>query len=453
MANNNGNTVGLWSSRRKRFLAITAALAAPLIAMSCSTGGTAGTSTTSSSTASTGTTSNAPGVTPTKIVTGAISTLTGPLTADLNGIVPGVRAYFDMVNAQGGINGRKLDLAYSLNDEGNPSEFSTLAQQLVEQDHVFAVTGVGTDFFSPGILRETGTPTYGFNTTGGWAGPPNLFGSDASIQCYSCLAPSVAYLAKQTKSKSLAMLAYNVSASSDLCATSARLLKNAGVNVSYEDFSVPIDGDLAPDVQRIKSAGSDMVVSCMDVTGNISLARAIQQYGLEVNQLWFNGYDQSVIDHYTNLMQGVYFFVPTVPLTAPGQYYPGLANYLSAMHKYEPAYVSSALAPEGWVTGALFAAGVRAAGTHLTQARVVELTNQISSFNGDGLIAPLDWTDGHTTPTGIPPGYPVCAAFTRVEGSTLKSVYGKGHQVYVCLGTGAVKNPVPLTPPPGTPGS
>src|SRR5580700_10200534 len=54
--------------------------------------------------------SSAPGVTSTEITTGAISTLTGPLAADFNGVVPGIKAYFDMINAQGGVNGRKLNL-------------------------------------------------------------------------------------------------------------------------------------------------------------------------------------------------------------------------------------------------------------------------------------------------------------------------------------------------------
>ena len=30
----------------------------------------------------------------------------------------------------------------------------------------------------------------------------------------------------------------------------------------------------------MKQAGSNMVVSCMDVQGNVTMARAIQQYGL-----------------------------------------------------------------------------------------------------------------------------------------------------------------------------
>ena len=42
----------------------------------------------------------------------------------------------------------------------------------------------------------------------------------------------------------------------------------------------------------MQQAGSDFVVSCMQASDNITLARDIQQYGLKIKQLWLNGYDQ-----------------------------------------------------------------------------------------------------------------------------------------------------------------
>jgi len=109
----------------------------------------------------------------------------------------------------------------------------------VDQDHVFAVTGRGDRLLLVWLSDRDGhPPTYGFNTTGGWAGPPNFFGSDG--RC-SATPASCGHLvpAKQAKAKSVALLAYNVSASSDLCATAARLLKSAGLTVSYVDFECP----------------------------------------------------------------------------------------------------------------------------------------------------------------------------------------------------------------------
>ena len=56
----------------------------------------------------------------------------------------------------------------------------------------------------------------------------------------------------------------------------------------------------------MQQAGSQLVVTCMQGSDNVTLARAIQQYGLKIKQLWLNGYDQTLLNKYSSLMQGVY---------------------------------------------------------------------------------------------------------------------------------------------------
>jgi branched-chain amino acid transport system substrate-binding protein len=59
---------------------------------------------------------SAPGVTPTSITVGTISTQTGTLAANSSSLIYGEKAYFDYINAQGGVNGRKIDYRYALDD-------------------------------------------------------------------------------------------------------------------------------------------------------------------------------------------------------------------------------------------------------------------------------------------------------------------------------------------------
>src|SRR6202522_1600259 len=113
-------------------------------------------------------TSSAPGVTSNSITVGTISTQTGTLASNFSSLIYGEKAYYDYINAQGGINGRKIDYKYALDDGGNPSEFTQLANTLINQDHVFAVTGIATAFFTPSLFVEAGTPTYGYNVTENW---------------------------------------------------------------------------------------------------------------------------------------------------------------------------------------------------------------------------------------------------------------------------------------------
>ena len=163
-------------------------------------------------------TSGAPGVTSNSITVGTISTQTGTLAANSSSVIYGERAYFDYINAQGGVNGRKIDYKYALDDGGNPTTFNQLANTLINQDHVFAVTGVATIFFQPNLFIESGIPTYGYNVTDNWAGAPNLFAAGGSTQYYQAGAAEFAYVARRTQPKpSIALVAYGVAASANAC--------------------------------------------------------------------------------------------------------------------------------------------------------------------------------------------------------------------------------------------
>jgi ABC-type branched-subunit amino acid transport system substrate-binding protein len=91
--------------------------------------------------------SSAPGVTATSITFGTHQPLTGPAAPGYSEIAPASQAFFDYLNAQGGINGRKIHLIIK-NDEYNPTQTVSVVHQLVLQNNVF------------GIFEGLGTPTH-----------------------------------------------------------------------------------------------------------------------------------------------------------------------------------------------------------------------------------------------------------------------------------------------------
>jgi ABC-type branched-subunit amino acid transport system substrate-binding protein len=99
------------------------------------------------------------------IKVGVIATRTGVGAGDFATFIPGMQAYFDMVDKQGGIDGRKLVLADNLDDGGDPTTFSQLAHTLIEQDGDFAAF-ISTFWFTPNLFAETRIPTYGYNVSG-----------------------------------------------------------------------------------------------------------------------------------------------------------------------------------------------------------------------------------------------------------------------------------------------
>ena len=325
-----------------------------------------------------------------------------------------------------GSTGGSWYLTYNLDDGGQPSQFTQLTHTLIDQDHAFAVM-VASYWFTPNYFVETGTPTYGYNVSGNWANAPNLFGAGGnSVQDYTAGVPSYAYFVKRTKSKSVAVISYGpaITSSYNACSTAANVLRQNGFDVSYEDLGAQLGGSYSSAVQRMQQAGSDMVMSCMQESDNITMARAIQQYGLKITQLWFNGYDRSLLAQYSTLMKGVYVGLSgTVPYEAAqiDNTYPGMKTYIQDMDKYEPAFTYNGTSLQGWQSAALLADAIKRAGKNLTQANVVKITNHFTANNSGGVSTVTNWETAHTQTT-----YPICDAIVQVQGTKFVPVFARG---------------------------
>jgi len=124
-------------SQRVRIPAIAAAaVAAAMIAAGCGS---------SSSPSSSGAaTASAPGITAHQILIGSHQPLTGPAAPGYSEIAPASNAYFQYVNAHGGVNGRKIKYTY-LDDGYDPAKTVSDVHQLVLQNSVYAIfDGLGT---------------------------------------------------------------------------------------------------------------------------------------------------------------------------------------------------------------------------------------------------------------------------------------------------------------------
>ncbi len=108
------------------------------------------------------------GVTNSTITLGMTTPLTGPAAPGYKDIAPAAEAYFDYVNANGGINGRKIDLKV-YDDAYNPAKTKVGTNQLIQRDKIFAMYGaLGTPTHSAVVrdLNRRGIPDVFVNTGG-----------------------------------------------------------------------------------------------------------------------------------------------------------------------------------------------------------------------------------------------------------------------------------------------
>ncbi|MGN7133685.1 ABC transporter substrate-binding protein [Rhodococcoides corynebacterioides] len=166
---------------RRWALRSTALAAAALMAVSCGAGGRE-----EGETSSEGSTV---GITDTTVKIGAHYPLTGVAAPGYSEIPTGAKAYFDFVNAAGGVNGRQIE--YVVRDDSyDPTTTTQVVNELVLQDEVFAmVGGLGTATHSAVIdfLNEEGVPDL-FVSSGAimWGNDPekypNTFGWQPDYQ-------------------------------------------------------------------------------------------------------------------------------------------------------------------------------------------------------------------------------------------------------------------------------
>jgi len=406
-----------------------------------------------------------PGITSTQVNLGAIVTQSGYGTADFPAYISGVQAYIAYVNSLGGVFKRHLNLKYVLDDQSSSTQNITDAQQLVLTDKVFAVVGVSSIFFGGhAFLARSGTPTFGYVTDTSWASTSklkqnNLFGDYGSILNYDSTVPDFAYVARKLNATKAALIAYGVPQSKNICQPALNTLKSKfGVSVVYSDLAVnPITPNFTTDVIKMKSAGVNFVVNCMDYAGGWALNQEMKTYSLSPVQVWMDGYDRNVIQNH-NMLAKTYFILQHIPFEAVASYptaYPGLNLYFKWMVSSGHAsqeYDDVALM--GWESANLFTTGLRAAGASPTQAAVVADLNKVKNDTGGGVAVPTNWTTAHSLSVS-----PSCVTYVSVSNpgtssASFKLAFNKGKNPWICYPlTGAINVLAPVKAPVGTPGT
>jgi branched-chain amino acid transport system substrate-binding protein len=410
-------------------VAVAAALA--LSAVACGNSGESGSDDSSDEVAV-----DAPGVTADEIRVGGVASVTNPIGGKFGGTFDGVDAYFQMVNEGGGVHGRELSLVERHDDE--VANNATVVQRLLTQDDVFAVLPVASLLFSGAdALVESGVPTFGWALQAEWEGTEeepraNLFGQSGSIVCFDCAKPEIPFLADQIEAAKVGLLAYNVPQSAQCAAGVERSFEQyAGsgddaATVAFTDTSLAFGvADLSAQVSRMKDAGVDMVATCMDLQGVVTLAREMKRQSLDAVQYLVNAYDPEILTEYADLFQGSYvltYFTPFEVEDPP----PGLQDYLEWMERTDTVPTENSL--NGWLNAALFVEGLRQAGPEFSRERVVDAINELDDWTADGLLPGVDWTRAHTEPSS-----PYCVALSRIDGSEFVPAFGEPGKPFVCF--------------------
>lgn len=368
---------------------------------------------------------NQPGVTDSEIRVGGVVSKTNPIGGQYADAAKGVQAYFDMINAKGGIYGRKLVLSKVRDD--NTVKNQEEVQALISEDNVFAALPIATLLFGGAEkLAKEKIPTFGWNINEEWTGPNNLFGEKGSYLCIDCAHPTLPYLAKQVGAKKIGLLAYTAPQSKACLDGDKKAFSTwPTAPIAFEDSSIPFGGDLAVQVNKMKEAGVDLVLTCMDTNGAINLAKEMKKQDLKATQFLPNGYDANLVGQYPTELEGAYVGIGTVPFEA--QQKP------QALRDFETGVVAAGGQPNevalaGWLNADLLYQGLVRAGPDFTRQKVIDGINTMTDWTAGGVKLGTDWTIEHEKSKGDS-----CTAFVKIENGRFVPVFGQPGKPFICM--------------------
>ena len=204
-----------------------------------------------------------PGVTPTTVLLGGTVPLSGEAAA-FGSVGPGAKAYFDYVNAKGGVNGRKIEYRY-YDDGYNPAQTVQLTRKLVEDDKVFAVfNSVGTnnnlairDYLNAGKVPQL----FVGDGSDALASPAKYPWTMGFLQSYrgegAVYGRSIVKTKPQAK---IAVLLENTELGKDMTRGLSRAIAGKGPKVVASESYEYTASDVASQIAKLKASGADTLM-------------------------------------------------------------------------------------------------------------------------------------------------------------------------------------------------
>ncbi|MCI3275547.1 ABC transporter substrate-binding protein [Streptomyces cylindrosporus] len=335
------------------------------------------------------------------IPVGIVTSATSPVGGNtFTGPRDGAKAYFDRLNARGGIDGRPVEV-HECDDGGSGVGDNTCVRKLIDEDKVVAlVATTALDYAGASRVSDARVPDIGGQPIGAaydtW---PHLYG------IYGSLAPRngtpgwdgklyggtevYRYFKREQGARTAAVVSYNQASSAAYARLVEQGLKAEGYKVVTEqvDFALPNFRAAAAD---LKEQGADLVFDAIDTHGNAQLCKAMDEVGAKVIAKVTN------VQNWTSTVPEDYKDAPrcrnALWATGSSRNFDDTDN--AAVREFRDATkglkTHSQWQLEGWAAAMWFTDAARScAGEGVTRACVDGYMNRSENYTADGLLVPV----------------------------------------------------------------
>jgi branched-chain amino acid transport system substrate-binding protein len=352
---------------------------------------------------------NGPGVTPTEVKLGQTGPYSGPVSA--YGMFGKANvAYFEKVNASGGVNGRKVKLV-SLDDGYAPPKTVEQTRKLVEQERVLALFGsIGTahNVAIKGYLAERSVPML-FAGIGA-----NIWGAPDQFKMSTMWSPDhrtesatyARHILKTRPNAKIAILMQNDDFGRNMAAGFKDALGDKRSMIVAEATFETTDPTVDSQIASLKNSGADTFLNFAPPRSASQAIRRAGELGWTPAQYVFS-FAASIdgvlkpagVDKSTGVMTATYMKDPTSPAWKDDA---GVKDYLAWLKQYLPeGSPTDPLVLQGYSSAELMTHILRQAGADLNRDTLVKQTKSVKDLQLSMLLPGIRIDTTRPDPSGI----------------------------------------------------
>jgi len=351
-----------------------------------------------------------PGVTASSIKLGITLPMTGIASPGYNKIPGAMKAYFDYVNDNGGVNGRKITLVVK-DDQYIPSTAVAKANELILKDKVFALAGTLGTASTKAISASTqlaarGIPSLFVNTGFSGFADPKAYPTTFSILPSYVMEAKIMgkFLKEKYADKKLALIYQDDDFGRDALAGFKQAGITFGTYIPYASGSQSLPATGAGWISKLKASGAEVTV--LFGVSSASTAALANAYAAQYKTQWVLGSvggDATTIaatnKAYVPLLYGAkgFSFAPA-PTDTTDEY---IKLFQSIYATAQPTQTFDNNVIAGMSNAFLAVQALKAAGSDLTRAGLIKAIESKGSTFANPFLTPLGYSaTSHVGGTG-----------------------------------------------------
>ena len=344
----------------------------------------------------------AQGVTDTTVKVGNSAATSGGLAFVGLPFVAGIEAYFDMVNSEGGVNGREIEFVH-YDDEFNGATGLTYAERLVEDDEIFAFVGhFGTPIIgaTETYLTEVGIPRVYYATGVGTLYNAEATGNERASFPVQPLYPAegqvmVARAVGDFNATTIGVIYSNDDSGTSMLQGIEIEAAAQGVTLVKQEVEFAAT-DLSAAALAIVEADVDFIIVAANQGSAATAIKALEVAGNDVDCITsyvnaspsFAALIADTLDSFD-----VYAGAWVEFTNADGSFTDEYQLYIDTMTEFNPDYVASVYAMTGWIAASFFVEGLERVGEDdLTWDNYIDAMEESPIKNPFGGF--IDYADG-----------------------------------------------------------